>query len=597
MARKDLIVGIAGAGGDGVVSAGELVLNIAALQGLFGMLTKSFGPQIRGGESSVRLRLSVEPVLAQGDELDVLIAFNWADYGRFRTELVPNEQTIIFVDEQDKTPDAEIPLAPALKAGVHRVSFEQIAVEKAGTALAKNIVAVGVLAAALALPPEGFAHAIARRFQKKGQQVVDANVAAFDAGAAIGSQYRREGVNLTPTPSEPLMVIAGNDATGFGALVAGCRFIASYPITPQSEVMEYLNRELPKFGGTMIQGEDELASIAMAIGASYAGVKSMTASSGPGISLKQEAIGLASIAEIPLVVLNVQRVGPSTGIPTKTEQGDLLQGIFGTHGDASKVVVGTTDVEDCFWITAEAFNIAEEYQLPVLILSDQFIGHRTDIVRPFDLSKVRVAERQKPTEAELAAVDHRHGFERFAYTADGVSPMSVPGMPGGSYLNSGLEHDVVGAPASGVVGHQKMTEKRWKKLDTVTARYGHLTVVAGDPDAELGIMAWGASKGAVLEAVEVLCAGGVKAKAVVPRLLWPLPLETIEPELERLTAIHVVELSYSGQLFTYLKSQLRADLAGRLVRHARAGGAPLGVSEVLAWVKAPVAPVARVAAD
>jgi len=594
MVRNDLVVGIAGAGGDGVVSAGELVLNIAAQQGLFGMLFKSFGPQIRGGESSVRLRISTEPVLAQGDELDVLIAFNWADYARFRSELVPNEQTVIFVDEQDKTPEAEIPLPAALKAGVHRIAFEELATETAGTALAKNIVAVGVLAGALGLPPEGFAAAIGRRFAKKGQKVVDGNVAAFEAGAGLAAQYRRPGASLVPTQTEPLMVIPGNEATAFGALAAGCRFIASYPITPQSEVMEYLSRELPKFGGTMVQGEDEIASIAMSIGASYAGVKAMTASSGPGISLKLEAIGLASIAEIPLVILNVQRVGPSTGIPTKTEQGDLLQGIFGTHGDASKVVVCTTDVEDCFWVTVDAFNIAEECQTPVLILSDQFVGHRTEIVPPFDLSTLRVAERKKPTEAELAAVDRRHGFARFAYTADHVSPMSVPGMVGGSYLNSGLEHDTLGTPASGVAGHQKMTEKRWKKLDAVAERYRHLTLVAGDPDAEIGIMAWGGCKGAVLEAVQQLRAQGVKVRAVVPRLLWPFPLQHVEPALEGLKTIHVVELSYSAQFHTFLRSQLRADLAGRLVRHARAGGAPMGANEVVAWVQGAGA---RAAAD
>ena len=587
MSRKDLVVGMAGAGGDGVVSAGELVLSVAAQEGLFGMLVKSFGPQIRGGESSIRLRLASAPVLSQGDELDALIAFNWADYARFGTELVVNAETLIFVDEQDKTPERDIPLPEALKAGVHRIPFEAIAVEKAGTALAKNIVAVGVLAGALDLPTDGFVKAISRRFAKKGEKIVGANVAALEAGVALAAPYRRGDVHLDPAAAgEPLMIIAGNDATGFGAVAAGCRFIASYPITPQSEVMEYLSRELPKFGGSMVQGEDELASIAMAIGASYAGVKSMTASSGPGISLKLEAIGLASIAEIPLVVLNVQRVGPSTGIPTKTEQGDLLQGIFGTHGDASKVVVATSDVEDCFWVTADAFNIAEEYQTPVLVLSDQFIGHRTDILRPFDLSALRVAERKRPSEADLAAVERHHGFARFAETEDGISPMSVPGMPGGSYLNSGLEHDALGTPLSGVDGHQKMTEKRWRKLDTVAERYPHLTVVAGAADADVGIMAWGACKGAVQESVERLCAAGVKARAVVPRLLWPFPTEAVEAALEGLRVIHVIELSYSGQFYALLKSQLRAECAGRLVRHSRAGGAPLGVNEVLAWVKA-----------
>lgn len=593
MSRKDLVVGMAGSGGDGVVAAGELFLNVAAQDGLFGMLVKSFGPQIRGGESSIRLRVATAPVLSQGDELDALIAFDWADYERFRTELVPNHDTLIFVDEQDKTPETEVPLAAALRSGVHRIPFEKIAVEKAGTALAKNIVAVGVLAGALGMPTEGFVKAIRRRFAKKGEKVIAANVAALEAGFALAAPFRRADGPLTSSATgEPLMIISGNDATAFGALAAGCRFIASYPITPQSEVMEFLNRELPKFGGTMVQGEDELASIAMAIGASYAGVKAMTASSGPGISLKLEAIGLASIAEIPLVVLNVQRVGPSTGIPTKTEQSDLLQGIFGTHGDASKVVVATSDVEDCFWVTADAFSIAEEYQTPVLVLSDQFIGHRTDIIRPYDLSALRVADRKRPSEADLEAVDHRHGFARFAYTVDSVSPMSVPGMAGGSYLNSGLEHDVFGTPASGVIGHQMMTAKRWKKLDTVAERYPHLTVVAGAPDAEVGIMAWGACKGAVLEAVERLAAKGVSARAVVPRLLWPFPARAVEAALEGLRTIHVVELSYSGQFHTFLKSQLRAELAGRLVRHARTGGAPLGAGEVLAWVGEPAARVA-----
>ena len=584
MSRKDLTLGIAGAGGDGVISAGELLIGVAARQGLFGMLFKSFGPQIRGGESSIRLRMSTEPVLAQGDELDVLIAFNWTDYASFRTELVPNERTVIFVDEQDKTPENEIPLPEKLKAGIIRVPFETIAVEKAGTALAKNIVAVGALTGLLGLPRDGFAKAIARRFGKKGPKVVDANLAALDAGAALASDYRREGVSLTPEKPEPLMVITGNDAAGMGALVAGCRLCASYPITPQSEVMEFLNRELPKYGGTMIQGEDELASVAMAVGASYAGVKSITASSGPGISLKLETIGLASIAEIPLVVLNVQRVGPSTGIPTKCEQADLLQGIYGTHGDASKVVLGTTDVEDCFWITAEAFNIAEEYQTPVMVLSDQYMGHRADAVRPFDLSKVRVVDRRKPTEAELAKVSKRHGFERYAYTADGISPMSVPGQKGGSYLCSGLEHDSFGAPASGVVGHVKMTEKRYGKLNAVAERYGHLTIVRGKPDADVGILAWGQCMGAAVEAIGRLEEAGVRAKAVVPRLLSPLPLARIEPELERLKTIHVVEVSGSAQFYTYMRSLLRSDIAAKLVQHGRAGAAPLATGEVVAWV-------------
>ena len=592
MSRDDLIVGIAGAGGDGVVSAGELLIQVGAHEGLYGMLVKSFGPQIRGGESSVRVRLASRRVLSQGDDLDVLIAFNWADYGRFRAELMPGPSTLIFVDEMDKTPAEEIPLAESRKAAVIRVPFEKLAVEKGGSALAKNIVAVGVLAGALNLPRDGFARAIEKKFGRKGEQVVAANIAALDAGVAVAAEHQHAAAHVTVQEGESRMVISGNDAFAFGSLVAGCRFFAGYPITPQSEVMEWLGKELPKFGGTMMQPEDELASISMAIGASTAGVKAMTASSGPGISLKLEAMGLASMAELPLVVLNVQRVGPSTGIPTKTEQADLLQGVYGTHGDAPKVVLSTTDVEDCFWVAVDAFNIAEEYQTPVLVLSDQGIGHRTDAIPPFDLGAVKVVDRRLATEAELAAVDPHHGFMRYQASPGGVSPMTIPGQQRGNYLMSGLEHDERGNPVSGSAVHQQMSEKRARKLERVPAQYARLMLTAGDPQAETAVMAWGAAKGAAFEAVEQLRAGGLKVRAVVPRLLSPFPVEQVERELEGRKVIHVVELSFSGQFYTYLRSQLRPELAARLVRHSRAGAAPLGVNEICRWLDPSVQAVA-----
>ncbi len=595
MSRHDLIVGMAGAGGDGVVSAGELLLQVAAFEGLYGMLVKAFGPQIRGGESSVRVRLSSEPVPFQGDDLDVLIAFNWDDYGRFRTELVPGAHTVIFVDELDPTPRERIPLDDRFKDAVIRVPFEQLAIDKGGSALAKNIVAVGVLAGTLNLPREAFVRAIRRRFAKKGEPVITANLAALDAGIEVAATHRTD-IQVRAARRETLMVISGNEAFAFGALVAGCRFMAGYPITPQSEVMEWLGRELPKYGGVMMQPEDELASITMAIGASYAGVKALTASSGPGISLKTEAIGLASMAEIPLVVLNVQRVGPSTGIPTKTEQADLMQALYGSHGDVAKVVVAPTDVADCFQVAVDAFNIAEQYQTPVIVLSDQALGHRTDAIRPFDLKAVKVVDRRLPTEAELAEVDPHHGFTRYAATPSGVSPMAIPGQARGNFLMSGLEHDERGAPVSSAAVHQRMSEKRFRKLAAVPQAYGHLTLILGAADADVGLLAWGAAKGAVVEAVRELGATGVRVRAVIPRLLLPFPLAQVEAALEGLKTLHVVELSYTGQFYTYLKSQLRPELAARLVRHSRAGGSPLGVAEIVEHV-APAAVAAAAAAD
>jgi len=243
-------------------------------------------------------------------------------------------------------------------------------------------------------------------------------------------------------------------------------------------------------------------------------------------------------------------------------------------------------------VAVDAFNIAEEYQTPVLVLSDQAIGHRTDAIPPFDLAAVKVVNRRLATEAELAAVDPHHGFKRYAMTDGGVSPMTVPGQARGNYLMSGLEHDERGWPVSGAAVHQQMSEKRARKLQPVPDQYAHLTLVAGDPKADVAVVAWGAAKGAVLEAVERLKADGLRVRAVIPRLLSPFPVERIERELEGKKAIHVVEVSFSGQFHTYLRSVLRPELAARLVRHSRAGAAPLGVGEVCGFLRPQAQPMA-----
>jgi 2-oxoglutarate ferredoxin oxidoreductase subunit alpha len=285
-------------------------------------------------------------------------------------------------------------------------------------------------------------------------------------------------------------------------------------------------------------------------------------------------------------------VGPSTGIPTKTEQADLLQALYGTHGDVSKVVVAPTDVADCFTVAIDAFNIAERYQVPVIVLSDQGIGHRTDAIRQFDLASVKTVDRRVASDAELAAVDPHHGFRRYAMTDTGVSPMAIPGQARGNFLMSGLEHDELGNPVSGAAAHQKMSEKRFKKLHGVPEAYGHLTLVAGDAHADVGLLAWGAAKGAVLEAIAELRAAGIRVRAVIPRLLMPFPTAQVERALEGLKALHVAELSYSGQFYTYLRSQLRPELAARLVRHSRAGGSPLSVAEIRRFIEGPAQAVA-----
>ena len=328
----------------------------------------------------------------------------------------------------------------------------------AGAKGSKNVVGLGVLVALFGLRQETIRRAIEKRFGRKKAAVGELALKAFDAGLAHGATLatlKDRGITFTPGPSK--LIMSGNEAVAVGALHAGCRFFAGYPITPSTEVLQFLDEWFPKMGGSVIQTEDELAAIGAVVGASFAGVKSMTATSGPGLSLMTEMLGLASMAEVPCVIVDVQRGGPSTGLPTKSEQSDLWQALFGSHGDAPRVVIAASDVEDCFHATVEAFNISEEFQIPVVVLTDQSIGQRRETLDPGRLVH-EVIDRAIPTAAEL--VD----YERYKDTPEGTSPMSVPGMKGGIYQTNGLEHDELGRPASMHIVHEKMNAKRYRKL-------------------------------------------------------------------------------------------------------------------------------------
>ena len=298
------------------------------------------------------------------------------------------------------------------------------------------------------------------------------------------SVFDRKGVVLDGPAPRPLsifpvslkdgkLVVDGNDMCAAAALFSGCEFFGGYQITPSSEIMHFFGREVWKYGGTMMQAEDEIAGIGAVVGASFAGKKAMTATSGPGMSLKTEMLGLASIAELPLVCVNVQRGGPSTGIPTKSEQSDLFQACFSAHGDVVRPVLAPTSVADTFSLTVEAFNIAEQYQTPVILLSDQEIAQRKETVDPIDTAQFRVIDRRRPTAADLEK------YERFKLTESGISPISHPGMPGGNYLASGIEHNERGAPTASGALHARMNEKRIRKLDPLKRRRDLFQGLAG----------------------------------------------------------------------------------------------------------------------
>jgi 2-oxoglutarate ferredoxin oxidoreductase subunit alpha len=326
----------------------------------------------------------------------------------------------------------------------------------------------------------------------------------------------------------------------------------------------------------VLQAEDEIAGIGAAVGASFAGKKSMTATSGPGMSLKTEMIGLATIAELPLVIVNVQRGGPSTGMPTKSEQADLYQAIFSGHGDSPRPVLAPTSVSDTFAVTVEAFNIAEQYQTPVIVLSDQEIAQRKEVIDPVDTSRFAIVDRLRPGPAELES------YARFRITESGISPISHPGMKGGNYLGAGIEHNEHGDPTASGSVHQKMTDKRFRKLSPLRQRED-LFQIEGDERAPLALLSWGSSAGVCREAFKLARAEGLEVKLLVPRLLYPVAEQVYQRFFASVRAGVVVEQSQQGQLYRVLRMEL--DLPRGLRSFCRTGANPFRPAEVVAALR------------
>ncbi|MBI4911301.1 MAG: 2-oxoacid:acceptor oxidoreductase subunit alpha [Acidobacteria bacterium] len=574
--RKDLVFGMAGSGGDGIVSAGESLLQAASMEGYHGVMTKSFGSQIRGGESSCRVRIATDPILNPGGNLDVAVALNWEDFLKFGAELPVAGTTVVIYEAATGIPENQIPLVGVTPLQVFAVPIAQMAKDTAGTERAKNTVVLGLIAGWFGIGAEAVMKGISKRLLKKSQELVDANQKAFDAGMAFAKEHPLKAdmtIEVSKTKGAVKLMTDGNDMCAAAAIFAGCQFFGGYPITPSTEVMQFFTDHVWKYGGSVLQAEDEIAGIGAAVGASFAGKKAMTATSGPGLSLKTEMMGLASIAELPLVIVDVQRGGPSTGLPTKTEQSDLFAAAFSAHGDVIRPVLAPTSVADTFRTTVEAFNIAEQYQTPVIILSDQEISQRKETLDPIDTSKFKLVDRLRPTPADL------QGYKRFKQTENHISPISHPGMAGGAYLAAGIEHNETGAPTNSGSVHQRMNDKRIKKLNPLKERRD-LFEVTGNPDAPLALVAWGSIAGVCREALIMAKEQGLDVKLLVPYLLYPVAEQTYLDFFASVQKGLIVEQNHLAQTFKVLRMHL--DLPAGVKSLARSGANPFLPGEIVA---------------
>lgn len=569
---SDIVFRFGGEGGEGVISTGELFTTACARSGLEIYTFRSYPAEIKGGHAMIQVRVAdVNILLSRGGTADVLVAFNKEAYDRHYKEL--RDGGILVYDNTDFLPDEDS------RTVKYPIPFNKIAMEEIGIRLTKNMVALGALSELFGIPQDKFKEICREKFGKKGEAVLQKNFLAIEAGV----KYARDNVKKTdslrvqPSGRQPRLVLSGNEALSLGALAAGLNVYAGYPITPASTILEFLARELPKTGGSLIQTEDEIAALGVVCGASFAGKKAMTATSGPGFSLMVEMLGLAAMTELPLVIVDAQRAGPSTGMPTKTEQSDLMMAIHGGHGEAPRIVLGLTSVEDCFYGMIRAFNMAEYYQTPVIVLTDQALAQReASIVKP-DTSHLEILTRRLPTAADLA------DYQRYRITPDNISPMAIPGMPDGFYSATGIEHTEAGGLNYEPANHGKMIEKRWKKIEGVL-KQPWITKNYGTPNPEVAIIGWGSEEGVIREAVENGNKEGMKLGAMHPKILWPFPTDAINTYLKGVKRVVVPELNYSGQFAKILKQNLK-DRNIDVISMAKPGGIPWSPAEVLAQAK------------
>lgn len=563
---NDLVIRLAGEGGEGVVSTGQMLGDAFVRLNLKIFTFQTFPAEIKGGTVMYQLRGNAQPIRSQGDVADCFAVFTQEGYDKYAST-IPSDGYVLYNEDEVKGVSDRF-------RGTYSIPMTILARQAGSEHIGvKTTVGAGAIAAMLHMDLGVFEDLLRRRFAKKAKKqiadlqakgewtegmeapIIEVNLKALHAGYNHFARLEEEqGVQtpfrIEPVPGDPKMIATGNKMIALGALAAGCRTYAGYPITPATDIMEELARLMPQFGGSVMQVEDEIAALGVVLGASFAGSKAFTATSGPGVSLMIEMLGLASMLEMPVVIVDAMRAGPSTGMPTKTEQGDLYMAAFAGHGDSPRIVLAPRTVSDCFWVMVTAFNLAEKYQVPVLVLTDQSLAARNESVDRPDLSLIETEFRLTATPEQL---EH---FARYEITETGVSPFAIPGTPGGMNFATGVEHDEGGNIKHDPWVHREMTEKRFRKMQTAIAS-GDLDSVElyGDPEARLGIIAWGSNLGIIQEAVDMARDKGIVAGFICPRTLFPVVRPEIEPWLLKWDRIMVPENNFQGQYLTLLRNE------------------------------------------
>jgi 2-oxoglutarate ferredoxin oxidoreductase subunit alpha len=579
MSQVDITIEICGMSGDGTIAAGGILNEAMSKAGLSIMAFDSYPAEIRGfGRCVTRSRVGDETMHALSDETHVLISLD-DEQARSRIPFLSKDATILFDNRPPSYVDENQSIAAHVEPDAHLygLPFADLAAGASGTTRGKNLAALGGFSAVFGFPPEVFIQVITKKFKPKGEKVVSANRKSFEAGYQYVLENFKERMPsmflLTEKPVEKERVLfSGNLAIARGALDAGLGLYFGYPITPATPIMEYLAKTLPEKGGTVLQMEDEISSVGAVMGAFFAGKRAMTATSGPGFALMTELITHGVMAENPAVIVNAQRGGPATGLPTKTEQSDLHAAVFGGPGDSSRIVLAPTNISECYELTVKSFQLAEKYQSPVIVLTDFFLDNRVENI-----------EQPSATEAATAdgniypAEDLKGRYHRFEDTPSGISPRAIPGTEGFIFTTTGLEHSEKGIPDYTPENHMKMSGKRHRKIAEALKDLPRPEEFSDGGLLDVGVIAWGSTFGSALEAVQFASRKGKRAGALKITAVFPYHQDVVREFMDRCGEILIPELNYEGQLANILGHLHRKDV----IRLNQVTGTPMSPETIV----------------
>jgi len=568
---------IGGEAGQGVESSGAGFAKALSRGGLYVFGLQDYRSRIRGGHNFFQIRVSERNIYSHTEPVHLLLALTSEAIETHKDELVQGGGIIFDESLKVNTKELEDKGIKLFKA-----PLVKIAIEEGGNRVMMNTAALGAAAGLVKYDFKYMASVIEDNFKRKGSKIVTANLKVAKAAYDFTLENYAANFNweLRAVKAPQRMVISGNHAFCLGAVAVGCRFISGYPMTPATSILEWMSAHAKQLNIVTKHTEDEIAAICMAIGAAHVGARAMTATSGGGFSLMTEALGLAGMTETPLVIVEAQRGGPSTGLPTRTEQADLQFVLHASQGEFPRIVLAPGTQEQCFEAGVRAFNLAEKYQCPVIILTDEFLATSLRAIDPnyFDLAKAKIDRGEILSEEDLTKLKD---YARYRFTASGISPRALPGNPNAVYSTTGDEHTEKGHITEDQEIRTKMMEKRMRKLERARQEMNEPELY-GPEEAELTLIGWGSSYGPIREAVDALNEKGISANFMHIMDIWPFPEEKVAELLERTKLTVAVESNYTGQLADLIRERTGHKVNKKILKY---DGRPLSPDYILKKLK------------